>query len=169
MLIREGETPPGFGTRIARRRVSHGDGGRGLIALITQTKARLDGQPVTNDGDATLHQGFEGHHGHLQTSGKRKMKRTGESAGGGPPRLRNTRNWVTLPHSTAWVKEKGAGTRLRRPLCHLLRRSRGAFSTGGKKKRKKHRGRLRRDAEGGERFALFFKTFRNDKLETPQV
>jgi len=68
-------------------------------------EARLAGQPVTNDGDATLHQGFEGHHGPLQTSGIRKMKRTGE---------RRRRSFPSSEYaellryliSTAWVKGK---------------------------------------------------------------
>jgi hypothetical protein len=41
-----------------------------------------------------------------------KDEENGPSAGGGPARLRSTRNWVTLPHHTARVKEKRGQNRL---------------------------------------------------------
>jgi hypothetical protein len=54
-----------LGLRVARRRVSHGH--RGLpIALIPRTEARLDGQTVATDGDATQHQVLQGSDGHCR-------------------------------------------------------------------------------------------------------
>jgi hypothetical protein len=56
-----------LGLRVARRRVSHGERHRGLpIALISRTEARLDGQTVATDGDATQHQVLQGSHGHCR-------------------------------------------------------------------------------------------------------
>src|SRR4051812_40268711 len=49
----------------AGRRVSHGDGLRGLgVGLIPLTEAQTDRLTVTQDGDATQHQGFRGEQGH---------------------------------------------------------------------------------------------------------
>src|SRR5579885_830285 len=49
----------GHGGQTAARRVSLRDGGRHhLLIRLIGTEAQTDGQPVTQDGDATQHQGF---------------------------------------------------------------------------------------------------------------